>query len=63
MKKKNIILVSIAAALATAATVFFIKNKKDGQQGRPPKNAPQLKVENPGEQSEFTTTASESDLG
>lgn len=63
MKKKNIILVGIGAALATAATFFFLKKRKNGDEEKPPKKAPQLEVENPGDQSEFPKSASESELG
>jgi LPXTG-motif cell wall-anchored protein len=63
MKKKNIILIGIGAALATAATVFFIRKKKPNAGEKPPANAPQLSIGNPGEQSEFTTQASESEIG
>ena len=49
-------------ALATAAAVFFFLNKKEDDE-KPPKNAPQVSVKNPGDQSEFTTSASESEVG
>lgn len=62
MKKKNILLLGVGALLAVAATVFFIRKNKSGSE-KPPKKAPQVPVDNPGEQSEFTTTASESELG
>lgn len=63
MKKKNFLLVGIGAALATAATFFFIRKKKNNANENPPKKAPQLKIENPGEQSEFITTATEPEQG
>ena len=62
MKKNNKILIGIGAALATVA-VFFYRNKKKQQDTLPPKKAPQLPLDNPGEQSEFTTSASESEIG
>jgi LPXTG-motif cell wall-anchored protein len=62
MKKNNKILVGIGVALATVAIFFFQKKKKD-QDKLPPKKAPQLPIYNPGEQSEFTTSASESEIG
>jgi len=62
MKKNNKILVGIGIALATVAIFFFQKKKKD-QDKLPPKKAPQLPIYNPGEQSEFTTSASESEIG
>ena len=57
------LLIGIGAALATAAAVFFIRKKKTEQGERPSNKAPQVPIENPGEQSEFTTTASESEIG
>ena len=63
MKKKNILWVGIGVALATAATIFFISKKKSGRGEKPPKKAPQLDIENPGEQSEFATSPSDSELG
>ena len=63
MKKKNILLVGIGAVLATAAAFFFLKKKNQNAGETPPKKAPQLSIENPGEQSEFTTSASESEIG
>ena len=63
MKKKNMLIVGIGAALATAAAVFFIRKKKTSQVEQPPKKAPQVPISNPGDQSEFTTTATESEIG
>ena len=66
MKKKNLLLIGIAigiVALATIATIFFIRRKKIKEGEIPPKKAPQLSIENPGEQSEFITSASESEIG
>ena len=63
MKQKNIILLGLGAALATAATIFFLKRNKNKEYEKPPKGAPQVKVENPGDQSEFVTSASASELG
>ena len=60
MKKKNMLLIGIGAAMAAA--FFFFKTKGDKEE-RPPKKAPQLDIQNPGEQSEFTTAASESEIG
>ncbi len=62
MKKNNKILIGIGVALATVA-VFFFQKKKKGLDNLPPKKAPQLHIDNPGEQSEFTTSASESEIG
>jgi LPXTG-motif cell wall-anchored protein len=62
MKKKNIFLVGTGAVLATAATFFFLR-KRNHREEKPSKKAPQLNVQNPGEQSEFTTAASDSEIG
>lgn len=62
MKKKDVLLLGIAAGLATAAAIFFfLKNNEESE--KPPKKAPQVPVDNPGDQSEFTTSASESEIG
>jgi len=62
MKKNIKILLGITVGLATAAVFFLLKKKKDiGEMA--PKKAPQLPIDNPGEQSEFTTSASESEVG
>ena len=63
MKKKNIAMIVTGALVAAAATVYFIKKKNRNAEGKPPKNAPQLNIENPGDQSEFTTAASASEMG
>jgi len=63
MKKKDILLIGIAAGLATAAAIFFFLRKGDEMEEKPPKKAPQVPIDNPGEQSEFTTSASESEIG
>ena len=67
MKKKNVLLVGIiigiVAVLATIAAIFFIRRKKTEKGELPPRKAPQLSIENPGEQSEFITSASESEIG
>ena len=63
MKKKHLLLIGIGAAVATAATFFLLKKRKKEDDERPPKNAPQLPVDNPGDQSEFPKSASASELG
>jgi len=63
MKKKNKIFAGISVLLAAAAVVLFFLKKKNDLAEMPPKKAPQLPIDNPGEQSEFTTSASESEVG
>jgi hypothetical protein len=62
MKKKHMLVIGIGigAALAAAAIFFFWKKNDDE---KPPKKAPQVPIVNPGEQSEFPTSASESEIG
>ena len=65
MKKKNTLLLGLGAAAALVAGIFMIwrKNKKDQSEDQPPKDAPQLDIDNPGTQDEFPTSPSESELG
>jgi len=65
MKKKDILLIGIGVgvALATAAAIFILWKGDNNSEEKPPRNAPQVPVDNPGEQSEFTTSASESEVG
>jgi hypothetical protein len=63
MKKKQIWWIGIGAAVTAAAAVFFFIKKASASTEKPPKKAPQLNVENPGDQSEFTTAPSDSELG
>jgi gas vesicle protein len=65
MKKKEMLLlgVGIGAAITAAAAIFLWWKKDNGNEEKPPKNAPQVPIDNPGDQSEFTTSASESEIG
>ena len=65
MKKKNIVIAGIAGLAAVAATAFFvIKKRARDKHETPPADAPQLDIENPGDQSEFPAAATgEKDLG
>jgi nitrogen fixation-related uncharacterized protein len=64
MKKKDMLLLGVGIGAALTAAAIFLWWKKDQQnEDKPPKNAPQVPVDNPGEQSEFTTSASESEVG
>ena len=63
MNNRNKILIGVGVALATIAAMFFFLKKNGNTTEQPPKKAPQLPIDNPGEQSEFTTSASESEVG
>ena len=65
MKKKDMLLIGIGigAALTAAAVIFLWRKKEMENEEKPPRDAPQVPINNPGEQSEFTTSASESEIG
>jgi len=63
MTKKNWLLVALGAALVTAGGIFLALKNKNSKEEKPPRKAPQIPISNPGEQSEFTTAASESEVG
>ena len=65
MKKKDMLLlgIGIGAAVTAAAAIFLWWKKESEKEEMPPKNAPQVPINNPGDQSEFTTSASESEIG
>ena len=65
MKKKNAIILGIGAALALAGSVFMIWKKRNNTNSdeKPPKDAPQLNIENPGTQDEFPSSPTESEIG
>jgi LPXTG-motif cell wall-anchored protein len=63
MKNKNLLLAGIGVLLAGAAAVLFLKKKNENKDEKPPKNAPQLDIENPGSHEEFPTAATESEVG
>jgi hypothetical protein len=51
------------SAWAAGLILLFVMKKRAAKNERPSKKAPQLEIENPGNQSEFITTASESEVG
>jgi len=63
MKKKTSIWAGVAILLAAAATAALLLTRRKDDDDKPPKRAPQLPINNPGEQSDFTTSASESEVG
>lgn len=65
MKKKNILFASVASLAVVAVTAYFIISRRRKQQVEtPPANAPQVPIQNPGDQSEFPAAPSgDKDLG
>ncbi|HWJ90481.1 MAG TPA: hypothetical protein VNR87_05180 [Flavisolibacter sp.] len=63
MNKKTMIALGIGAAIAATTAIYVVLKNKKGHSEKPPKKAPQVPVNNPGEQSEFATMASESEIG
>lgn len=65
MKKKNIAVLTVVALMAATASLYMVWRKKQIRQNdTPPKGAPQLHIDNPGDQSEFPIApTSEIELG
>jgi hypothetical protein len=63
MNKKTMIVVGIGAAVAAGTAIYWVLKNRKGLTEKPPKKAPQVRISNPGDQSEFVTMASESELG
>ena len=63
MKLKYIIWAGLATALIGATSIVLQKKTKKGGHQKPPKGAPQLKIENPGSQDEFPKPPMESEVG
>ena len=65
MKKKNVLIAGIASLVLLATTAYLIVRRRAGQQdAKPPKNAPQVPINNPGDQSDFPAgPTGESELG
>ncbi len=63
MTNKNKWLVAVGGLVAAAASLFLIKKIKPNNEGKPPKGAPQLDIENPGSQHDFPKPPIESELG
>ena len=65
MQKKNVVIAGIASLVLIAATAFFVVRRRNKQkEAKPPKNAPQAPINNPGDQSNFPAgPTGESGLG
>jgi hypothetical protein len=65
MKKKNVLIAGIASLVVVATTAYlFVRRRNRHNEEKPPKNAPQLPINNPGDQSNFPAgPTSESELG
>ena len=65
MQKKNIVIAGIASLVAIAATAYLvIRRQNRAKEETPPKNAPQLPINNPGDQSDFPAgPTGETELG
>jgi hypothetical protein len=65
MKKKGLSLLTITGLIAAATGLYLALKRKTGpRKDAPPKAAPQLDIDNPGDQSEFPAAPqNERDLG
>ena len=63
MKKKDILIIATGSIVALAASIYIIKKIRSRDDERPPKNAPQLDIENPGSQDNFPAAPNVSELG
>ena len=65
MKKKNVIIGGIASLVVVATVAYLVVSKRAKQQGQQPsKRAPQVPINNPGDQSDFPAgPTGESELG
>lgn len=63
MKLKTALWVGLAGAFAATLAFFISENKKGSTHPKPPKGAPQLKIENPGSQHDFPKPPMESEVG
>ena len=60
MKKRDILVLSVAGIIAAAAGVYMALKKRNQQsEETPPEEAPQLDINNPGQQSDFLTAPTE----
>jgi hypothetical protein len=60
---KPLIAGMLAAFGAGLITLFYLKKRSTLTAGKPPRNAPQLDLHNPGSQDEFPTAPGASEIG
>jgi hypothetical protein len=65
MKKKNILIASVASLALIATTAYLVVRRRSVKnEDIPPKGAPQVPINNPGDQSNFPAgPTGESELG
>ncbi len=63
MKKKQLSILVTGTVLALTAAFLLVRHQRQEQKEQPPKGAPQLDLQNPGDQSEFLTAATDSEMG
>ena len=65
MKKKNVVIAGIASLVVVATTAYLLVRRRAKQgEAQPPKNAPQVPINNPGDQSNFPAgPTGETELG
>jgi hypothetical protein len=63
MNRKQLAFLFGGTAVLAATIVLLIRQRQASASEQPPKGAPQLDLQNPGDQSEFLTTATESEVG
>jgi len=62
MNRKQLTVLFAGTAVLAAVVALLVKQRQDRSE-KPPKGAPQLDLQNPGDQSDFLTSATESEVG
>lgn len=63
MKQKQLSILIASTLLVATAAFLLVRHNSRQKKEQPPKGAPQLDLQNPGDQSEFITSATESEVG
>ena len=63
MKKKQLSILIASTLLALTASFILVQYNRKPRKEQPPKGAPQLDLHHSGDQSEFRTAATESEMG